>query len=50
MIRLKIEKKTDDAENINKFIDFKLNVVRILILEAEKKINILELEYSHEHQ
>ena len=34
---LKVERETNDIENINKFIDAELNVVRILILEVEKK-------------
>ena len=34
---LKVERETNDIENINKFIDAELNVVRILILVVEKK-------------
>ena len=47
---LKVERKTDDIENIDEFINVELNVVRIFILEAEKKINILKSEYLCENQ
>ena len=46
----KVEREVNDTEDIDKFIDTKLNVIRILTLEAEKKVNILKSEYSHESQ
>ena len=47
--QLKVEKKMNNMKNIDKFINFKLNVVKVLILEAEKKVDILKSEYSHEN-
>ena len=46
----KIKKEADDTENINKFINAELNIVRILILKAEKKIDVLKSKYSYENQ
>ena len=46
----KIEKEKNNTEDFNEFIDSELNVVKILVLKAEKKINILKSEYSHESQ
>ena len=45
---LKVENEMNDMKNIDKFINSELNVVKILILEAEKKVDILKSEYSHE--
>ena len=47
---LKVERKMNDIEDINEFIDVELNIVRIFILKTEKKINILKSEYSCKNQ
>ena len=47
---MKIEKEADDTEDINEFINIKLNIIKVLILKAEKKIDVLKSEYSHESQ
>ena len=47
----KIENKNKKEKNINNFIDFQLNIVRILNLKLNKlKNEILKSEYSLEHQ
>ena len=40
----------NDMKNINEFINSELNVVKILTLKAEQKIDILKSEYSCESQ
>ena len=47
----KIEDENKKEKNINDFIDFQLNIVRISNLKLDKlKNEILESEYSLEHQ
>ena len=38
----------NDTDDINEFINSELNVVKVLTLEAEKKIDVLKSEYSCE--
>ena len=40
----------NDTEDINEFIDSELNVVKVLILETEKKLDVLKSEYLCESQ
>ena len=40
----------NDTEDINEFIDSELNVVKVLTLETEKKLDVLKSEYSYESQ
>ena len=47
---MKIEREKNNTENLDKFINFELNVVKVLVLKAEKKIDILKSEYLHENQ
>ena len=49
--QLKIKNKNEKEKNIDNFINFQLNIVRILNLKLNKlKNEILEFEYSFEHQ
>ena len=40
----------NDIEDIDEFIDSELNIVKVLTLEIEKKLDILKSEYLHESQ
>ena len=42
---LKVERKKNNIENFNEFINSELNIVKIFVLKAEKKINILKSKY-----
>ena len=46
----KVEKEKNNIEDFDKFIDSELNVVKILVLKAEKKVDILKSEYLCENQ
>ena len=49
--RSKIERESEDDENINDFIDMQLNAVTVLALTAENfSKEILNFKYSSEHQ
>src|SRR5436190_10771753 len=49
--QLKIEDKNKKEKNINDFIDFQLNIIRILNSKLDKlKSEILKSEYSLKHQ
>ena len=48
--RPKVEEKDKNKEDINNFINSKLNIVKILISKVEDRIeNILKLKYSKEY-
>src|SRR5438034_7252815 len=40
----------NNTEDINEFINSELNVIKVLILETEKKLDVLKSEYSCESQ
>ena len=47
----KIEKESENDENIDNFIDMQLNIVTMFVLTAENSCEeILNAEYSSEHQ
>ena len=49
--QLKIEDKNEEEKNIDDFIDFQLNIIRISNSELnELKSEILESEYSFKYQ
>ena len=49
--RSKIERESEDDENIDDFIDAQLNAVTVSMLTAENSCEeILNSEYSSEHQ
>ena len=48
--QLKVEKEKNDIEDLDEFIDSELNVVKVLVLKAEKKVDILKLKYLCESQ
>ena len=49
--RPKVEEKNENEEDINDFINSKLNIVKVLISKVEDRIeNILESKYNKEYQ
>ena len=51
MIKSKIERESEDDENIDDFIDMQLNVVTVSTLTAsDSSKKILNFKYSSEHQ
>ena len=49
--RLKVEEKNKNKEDINNFINSKLNIIKVLTSKVEDRTeNILKLKYSKEYQ
>ena len=48
--RLKVEEEDKNKEDINNFINSKLNIIKVLTSEVEDRTeNILKLKYSKEY-